>query len=69
MYISAHLILTWAVKKENYAVLRDATIPAVLIEVEYFNKCTRMRETIIPGISGITGRNRRNGILDYDNAF
>lgn len=65
----SHSILTRKVKEADYAVLRDTTIPAILIEVGFLTNVQECGKLLSPEYQEILADAIVNGILSYDNTF
>lgn len=61
-----HLISTRKVKEENYIVLRDTVIPAVLIEVGFMTNEQERAQLLSPEYQELLAETIANGILNYN---
>ena len=59
-------ISTQKVKEENYAVLRETAIPAVLIEVGFLTNAEERGKLLSPEYQELLAEAIANGILNYD---
>ena len=62
----AHMISTRKTKEENYAVLRDTAIPAVLIEVGFMTNAQERAQLMSLEYQELLAETIANGILTYD---
>lgn len=64
-----HSISTRKVKEENYAVLRETAIPAVLIEVGFLTNAEERGKLLSPEYQELLAETIASGILDYNDSF
>ena len=64
-----HSISTRKVKEESYAVLREAAIPAVLIEVGFLTNTDEYGKLLSPEYQELLVEAIASGILNYDDTF
>lgn len=65
----AHMISTRKTKEENYAVLRDTVIPAVLIEVGFMTNAQERAQLMSLEYQELLAEMIANGILTYDSSL